>query len=80
MHPEEYKEENYLTAEGIKLQLKKLQGQVLTLIEATANTELQADAQKSIVNSYFNERYDVVFKKTHYPLEVADNQYLCRIK
>jgi len=73
MHPENYTEQNYITYAGVKCQIQYLQGQVLTLIEATISDKEQRQATKDIANRYFNKRHDVVFEITHHDLVQGDN-------
>lgn len=80
MHPEEYTEQNYLTEQGVKSQIQYLQGQILTLIEATVADKEQREATKDIANRYFNKRLDVVFKITHEELTQGDNDFSKKIK
>ncbi|MFG6605256.1 hypothetical protein ACGYLM_01415 [Sulfitobacter sp. 1A10445] len=80
MHPEEYKEQNYLTYEGVKAQIKYLQGEMLTLIDASLSDKEQRNALKDIANRYFGKRLDVVFKITHEDLDHGDNDFSKQIK
>jgi len=80
MHPENYQEQNYITYEGVKAQIQYLQGQILTLIEATTADKEQRQATKDIANRYFNKRHDVVFEITHHDLTQGDNDFSKKIK
>lgn len=55
----EYPELNYELVEG---QLKNLQGQVLTVIEAIGGTIEQTKAAKSLVRSFFNRNLTHLFE------------------
>ena len=80
MHPENYEEQNYLTYEGVKAQIKYVQGEILTLIEASISDKEQRQALKDIANRNFGKRLDIIFEITHHDLTQGDNDFSKKIK